>query len=624
MHRRYSTAWFGDALDALEAFVLIKDERSRILWANRAFCDYYGVTRDELSERIDSDHSDPDDTLQYVRDDRQAFTSREALTIVEPITRHDGVIAHYLTTKTPFDHEDRPVGTVGLSVPASEAEERRSAEGRTRRKTVIEKVRQFFSRFPMPAALVDAQRRIVAHSKSFGEALALNSIVGSEFEAAIGSSKPLASLVARAIEGAQAGSESDVRVPTSDRLFDVEVRPWTFDEGAAAGALVVFSDVTELRASERRLAKANEELRTANAAIADARDALAAHSRELENLVGCLEAGVLVTDAEGNVALCNGAAEALVGPQGFGPSHALTVLQLADAKGVPVAASAHPITAALAGVRTRHRVFRLGAQGGERYVAVSSAPVEHSSRFAAAATVFDVTERVRFEQELEQFAFVAAHDLQEPLRMVTSYITLLEESLESKLDEEAKEYVHFVRDSAERMRVLVQGLLRFNRMNRQPVEAQPTRLKAVVREALMRLDDAGVPHVGSVALEGTFPTLRTDPTLAGAIFRELVKNALIFAHADREPRVRVLGQELDDSWSVVVEDEGIGFDPKYTERIFQIFQRLHTSDSYPGAGMGLALAKRLATRLGATIEVESTQGAGSAFHVRFRKALGAN
>ena len=218
----------------------------------------------------------------------------------------------------------------------------------------------------------------------------------------------------------------------------------------------------------------------------------------------------------------------------------------------------------------------------------------------------------RSNQELQQFAYVASHDLHEPLRMVTSYLQLLEQRYKGKLDANADDFIHFAVDGANRMRELIQGLLAYSR-----VETQGTPLRAVDSEAVLEQVQKNlqiaIAENKALVTHDPLPTVTADAIQLSQVFQNLISNAVKF-RGDRQPEIHVGVENNHTAWRFSVRDNGIGIESEYTERIFVIFQRLHTRHEYPGTGIGLAVCKRIVERHGGRIWVESEAGQGSTFY----------
>ena len=216
----------------------------------------------------------------------------------------------------------------------------------------------------------------------------------------------------------------------------------------------------------------------------------------------------------------------------------------------------------------------------------------------------------RSNRDLEQFAYVASHDLQEPLRKVASFTQLLQKRYGGQLDERADQYIDFAVDGAKRMQRLIQDLLGFSRVGRVSGESVPVDLGAALARAQEQLSER-IAEAGAVVTHGDLPVVRGEEPLLVQLFQNLVGNAVKFRHPDRPPRVHVSARRTDDVWEIETRDNGIGIDAQYVERVFVIFQRLHAKDVYDGTGIGLALCKKIVEHHGGRIWIPDTDGEGT-------------
>ncbi len=223
----------------------------------------------------------------------------------------------------------------------------------------------------------------------------------------------------------------------------------------------------------------------------------------------------------------------------------------------------------------------------------------------------------RSNKELENFAYVASHDLQEPLRMVTSYLQLLERRCGDRLDSDGREFLQFAVDGAQRMKTLILDLLTYSRVGRIDSTLTATDLNDVMQKVLNNLGPAIAEH-GAVIEIPPLPTLDANQTQMGQLFQNLLSNALKFSTGPA-PLIRVTVEETGNDWAFSISDNGIGIAPEYHERIFVIFQRLHGKKEFPGTGIGLALCRKIVEHHGGKIRVESTEGAGATFHFTLSK-----
>lgn len=222
-------------------------------------------------------------------------------------------------------------------------------------------------------------------------------------------------------------------------------------------------------------------------------------------------------------------------------------------------------------------------------------------------------ELARSNLDLEQFAYVASHDLQEPLRMVASYLQLLERRYRDQLDETANEFIDYAVDGAKRMQTLINDLLTYSRVTSRGKPLKLTSSQAALKEAIANLE-APIEASGVQVTANTLPEVMADATQLTQLFQNLISNAIKFRQQDEPPRIQVRVKQRENEWCFAVQDNGVGIERQYAERIFLIFQRLHGRSAYPGTGIGLAICKKIVERFGGSIWVESEPGKGSTFY----------
>jgi PAS domain S-box-containing protein len=263
-----------------------------------------------------------------------------------------------------------------------------------------------------------------------------------------------------------------------------------------------------------------------------------------------------------------------------------------------------------------------------RWISISGEPLfDEAGAFAGYRGVgSDITERKQAEialraaheelkrsnAELEQFAYVASHDLQEPLRMVSSYTQLLLRRFGERFDGDSREFMGYIVDGAARMKQLIEDLLAYSRVGTKGKEFREVQVEEALRRAVGNLR-AAIEEAGAAVTWDALPTVMADDTQLTQLFQNLIGNALKFRSAS-VPRVHLFVSRQDPDWHFMLRDNGIGIEAQYFERIFMVFQRLHNKAEYPGTGIGLAICKKVVERHGGRIWVESRPGDGSAFH----------
>jgi PAS domain S-box-containing protein len=262
---------------------------------------------------------------------------------------------------------------------------------------------------------------------------------------------------------------------------------------------------------------------------------------------------------------------------------------------------------------------------------VALAPLETEGRLLVFASVRDITERKKVAQELatqreqleqqnkelEHFAFIASHDLQEPLRMVTSYVQLLQRRYGEKLDSDANEFIGFAVDGALRMKQLIDDLLTYSRLG-QVVTLETVDMNTVMQHVGANLATA-ITECGALLICDDLPQLRASQTEMLQLMQNLVANAVKFRRNGVIPEIHVSGHEAADHWRFDVRDNGIGIEARYSERVFLPFKRLHDKTRYSGSGIGLAIAQKIVQRYGGRIWFTSVPDQGTTFHFTIKR-----
>ncbi|SKB36505.1 PAS domain S-box-containing protein [Salegentibacter holothuriorum] len=221
-------------------------------------------------------------------------------------------------------------------------------------------------------------------------------------------------------------------------------------------------------------------------------------------------------------------------------------------------------------------------------------------------------------KELEQFAYIASHDLQEPLIMITSFLAQLKKKYEHELDEKAQQYIYFANDGAIRMRQIILDLLEYSRVGRIPHKVTAINLEHLVAEVLL-LQKRSITEKNAGIEIGTLPELKVEEPLLKQLFSNLIENALKYSSKERTPEINISSLEKEKHWEFEIRDNGIGIEEEFREQIFIIFQRLHQRSEYKGTGIGLAICKKIVDNFGGDIWVDSTFGKGSSFYFTIPK-----
>jgi PAS domain S-box-containing protein len=338
--------------------------------------------------------------------------------------------------------------------------------------------------------------------------------------------------------------------------------------------------------------------------------------------------GMVMVDAAGQIVMVNAKIE-----QMFGYSRQELIGQGVDILVPTRFRDRHPafrsVFAANPGARAMgagRDLFGRRKDDSEFPVEVGLNPIETHDGCAVLSVIIDISERKHVEllaasqtrdlersnAELEEFAYVAAHELLEPLRTIASYAHLLAERYRGKLDEKADKYLQFAVGGAKRMQILIMDLLAFSRVGSRARPLQPTQSAAVARQVIERLRPRIEESQADIAC-GPLPVVNADETQLDQLLHNLIGNALKF-RSTRPPRIRLNASPRDGEWLFSVTDNGIGIDQQFADRIFQMFQRLHERGEYEGSGIGLAIAKKIVERHGGKIWFESEPDTGTTFY----------
>ncbi|MGZ5243082.1 MAG: GAF domain-containing sensor histidine kinase [Bacteroidia bacterium] len=266
----------------------------------------------------------------------------------------------------------------------------------------------------------------------------------------------------------------------------------------------------------------------------------------------------------------------------------------------------------LAGIVMDEMELRLAALKATRQLKAHKENLEIEIKQRTEELTISNKELTRSNLDLEQFAYISSHDLKEPLRMVSMYAQLFSEKYARKLDEDGKEYLAYLMEGAERMEALINDVLNYSRVGRENNGRQDIALNEVVGNSIKNLQTLIEKNQAEITV-GELPVVNAISSQMMQLFQNLIENAIKFRR-DENPKININAVKEDDKWLFSVADNGIGIDPVYEDKIFQLFQRLHTREQYPGTGIGLAICKKIVEQYNGKIWVESKVGEGTTFY----------
>lgn len=352
-----------------------------------------------------------------------------------------------------------------------------------------------------------------------------------------------------------------------------------------------------------------------------------AHSSTIETLLSDIEVGLVVTDQIGTILFANDAAKQIFGskleqtalldwPQRYG-------FYLPDAI-TPCPDEQSPLYRAIHEQEADKAEIFIAAPNGRssgRWCIINFRPVRNDTGEieGAALAVRDITseknasiESARSNEALQRFASIAAHDLQEPLRSVSGFVDLLSEEVAGQLNEDCVHYMERIKAAVARMRNLINDLLSYSRIQSSPNHFKRVDCNKIVERCLESLN-CSIAETGATVQCDNLPTITADASQLSQLFQNLIGNAIKFARKDQPPLIQISAKKESLWWIFSVKDNGIGVEMQFAERIFVLFQRLHSSDAYTGTGMGLAICRRIVEGHGGRIWMKSEEGTGSEF-----------
>jgi chemotaxis family two-component system sensor kinase Cph1 len=406
---------------------------------------------------------------------------------------------------------------------------------------------------------------------------------------------------------------------------DDNLRKWAEERLKNKNLLRQTNSETDLRALVNELEVHQIELEMQNEELQRAKLELEESELKYRDLYEFAPVGYITFDATGTIREINLAGASLIGTTRNNLINRRLQLFLAPGSGTQF--DEFCASALKSDTRQTCEVHLGNRAQVHKSVRIEGQAIENNSGSIAVFRAFllDVTEQRQLEEEaiastknlersnleLEQFAYVASHDLKEPLRMVTSFSQLLAQRYRGKLDPDADEFIGYIVEGAHRMDALINDLLDFSRVASQRKPFAPTDMNRVVEKVIHDLS-VTIREKGAEVEVGPLPTVMADNSQMTQLFQNLIANAIKF-HGNDPIRIEIRAEKLDDEYKFSVRDNGIGIPQEYFEKIFVIFQRLHTSEKYVGTGIGLAICRRIVERHGGRIWAESEVGQGSTF-----------
>ena len=541
---------------------------------------------------------------------RAAHLGEETQNIEFGMNSSDGRKLEVAISAAPIrDSEGRIVAAINVwrDITEMKSVQKSVEEERSRLKAIIEHM-------PLGVAVADASGKLIIRNEAFEKIFGYSTLPSSSIKEYLewktyhsgdmSELKPEENAMAKALLSGEVVPGDEViilRGDGSQGTLISSAAPVKDENGKQIGAVSIVTDISERKNSEKALAESE------------------AHYRSLfkDNNAPML----LIDPSTGDIVDANQAAFQYYG---YG-EEGLLKMKIFDISTLSREKVKLVMSRILRGEEKRSDIRHRLANGEVRDVEVYSGPIFVSGRPLLYSIINDVSDRKRIEEELkkrtselarsnadlEQFAYVASHDLNEPLRMVTSYLQLLEKNYSHKLDDNALEYMHFAVDGAARMSTMIRDLLAYSRLETRDKSLITVRMDEVLVTVLNDLR-VSIKDTGASVTYDVLPTVIADKSQMVLMLENLIGNAIKF-HAERAPQVHVSAHDDGGELVFTVEDNGIGIDSKQKGRLFQMFQRLNTRKEYKGTGMGLALARRVVELHGGRIWVESEIGKGSTF-----------
>jgi PAS domain S-box-containing protein len=582
-------------------------------WVNPTFEQSLGWTVAEITSRPWVEFIHPDDVSESVTEMSQLFSGRETLAFENRFRHQDGSYHWLLWRAQPYPEEQVIYGTA-VDITERKAAEMALEQSEQKFRAIFESMFQFIGVLTPEGILVEANQTAL-------DAVGIQraEVIGKPFwQTPWWMHSPvlqtqLQEAVERAHQGELVRFEAEHILANGQTAFiDFSLKPFFDQAGNVVMLIPEGRDITELKQTEAALRESEQRLQAM-----------------LDNST----AVIFMKDNQGRYVIINRSYETLFHldrdqvkgktDQDIFPKEIADAFQANDREVLTtgVAIEKEEIAPQDDGLHTYLSLkFPLFDATGSVYAVCGIATdiserkrIENERKQTEIELQFQKQDLARSNAELQQFAYVASHDLQEPLRMVTSYLELLKRRYAGQLDEKADQFIGFAVDGAARMQTLINDLLAYSRVGThdqplEPADCQRT-LDNVLRNLQMTIADsqARITH-------DPLPQVQVDPTQLAQLFQNLISNGIKFRQPGVSPHIHIGCRPHGSKWLFSIQDNGIGIDPQYVDRIFLIFQRLHSRTEYPGTGIGLAVCKKIVERYGGNLWVESKPGQGSTFY----------
>jgi PAS domain S-box-containing protein len=592
---------FRTLLDHSNDSVLVIDpETGRFLDANDTACQRRGYAREELLDMTVPDLEEEFSNIDQWRSHVEDIRARGSMTFDGTHRRKDGTTYPVEVNVTFVELDEKYVVAIVRDV----TERRKRKQELERYETIVETI-------PDGTYVLDEDHRF----REVNDALV--EMTGYGREELLGVDAEIISTEGGHERGMELrrqlkAGEIDVAVleeeiQTADGdTFDAEIRFDALfdDDGTFRGTAGVIRDITDRKRRERTLRE---------------------ERNLIEQIVEISPIGIATVESDGTFDILNDRTTEILGLEREAisdPEERVGRLDPVRPDGEPFAVDEIPDNRVLEGERFYDVEVGVRRPDGERvWTSISGTPLrDEQGRVTGGVLTFaDITDRQEYERKLEasnerleQFAYAASHDLQEPLRMVSSYLQLLERRYGDELGEDGEEFLAFAVDGAERMKAMIEALLAYSRVETRGDPFEPVDLEPLLEDVLADLQ-LHIDESDAAVTAGSLPTVEGDASQLRQVFQNLLDNAVEYS-GDDPPRIRLEAERSGTQWVVSVEDEGIGIDPDDQNRVFEVFQRLHSHEEHEGTGIGLALCRRIIERHGGDIWVESESGEGSTFY----------